>query len=357
MKILILKFRNIGDVLLISPLIANLREKYQNSTIDVAINEGTEEVLILNKNINDIIIFERDSIKSLPFLKKLFYEMRFYKKSLKKKYDIVINLTEGDRGSIISLLSRARLRFGYKGKSLLSKVAYNNFLPDQEFRHTIETNLDVLKILGFKEISKKVEIFWEKEDERVVASILKETQDFVHIHPVSRWLFKCVANETMAKIIDFCELELKRNVVITSAPNENEMSKVEQIIQLCRSKPLNISGQLSIKQTAALNKRAKLFIGVDTAIMHVSAANDIPTIAFFGPSGGDHWGPWDNNLSESSYITRNGIQIMGKHTIISEKRGCQPCGKDGCNGTKISDCLMSLDIEIIKKYIRKILID
>jgi heptosyltransferase-3 len=58
---------------------------------------------------------------------------------------------------------------------------------------------------------------------------------------------------------------------------------------------------------------------------------------------------------ESGYTKINGLQSMGKHKVFSESRECQPCGKDGCNGTKISDCLMYLDIDIIKSNIKEML--
>ena len=89
--------------------------------------------------------------------------------------------------------------------------------------------------------------------------------------------------------------------------------------------------------------------------MHISAANNIPVFAFFGPSGADHWGPWDNNLQMSAYSERNGHQRMGVHRVFSENRACQPCGKDGCNGSKISDCLMNMDIIKIKKDIQEMI--
>ena len=89
--------------------------------------------------------------------------------------------------------------------------------------------------------------------------------------------------------------------------------------------------------------------------MHMSAANDTPVFAFFGPSGTDHWGPWDNDMMQSTYTERNGFQIMGKHRVFSESRSCQPCGQDGCNGTKVSDCLMSLDMNLIRKNIKEML--
>ncbi len=354
MKILILKFRNIGDVLLITPLLSNLKQNYPKSQIDVAVNKGTEPMVSLNPNIDKLFIYDRDLIKSLSFIKKLWKELQFSLSFRKERYDMVVNLTEGDRGAQIAWLSSTPMRIGYKNKNWIFKNAFNHYLPKQEYRHTLETNLDPLRSLNLPIKNKKVEIFFSEEDEIFVERKLPITS-FIHIHPVSRWLFKCIADQTMAQIIDYCEVELNTKVIITAAPVQAEIDKVDSILNLCKSDPINLSGKLSLKQTAALNKKAKLFIGVDTAIMHVSAGNDTPVFAFFGPSGTDHWGPWDNDMMQSTYTERNGFQIMGKHRVFAESRGCQPCGQDGCNGTKVSDCLMSLDINIIKKNIQEML--
>ena len=147
----------------------------------------------------------------------------------------------------------------------------------------------------------------------------------------------------MAQIIDYCQLNIGLKVVITASEDKFELEKVNKILSLTRSKPINLSGKLSLKETAALNKKAKLFIGVDTSIMHISASNNVPVLAFFGPSVACHWGPWDNSIATSRYSRIKGFQVMGMHRVFSESRSCQPCGKDGCNGTKISDCLMNLD--------------
>ena len=55
MKILIIKFRNIGDVLLSTPLVSNIKYHYPNSEIDFALNEGCEDMIINNPNIEKII--------------------------------------------------------------------------------------------------------------------------------------------------------------------------------------------------------------------------------------------------------------------------------------------------------------
>ena len=77
MKILIMKFRNIGDVLLVTPLIKNLKLNYPDATIDVALNKGTEDMVTLNPNINEILIYNRDEIKSFGFIKRICKEIKF----------------------------------------------------------------------------------------------------------------------------------------------------------------------------------------------------------------------------------------------------------------------------------------
>jgi heptosyltransferase-3 len=346
-----MKFRNIGDVLLLTPLIKNLKLHYPDATIDIALNKGTEEMITLNPNINEIFIYDRAKVKSFNLIKRIFSEIQFAKNIRNKKYDIVINTTEGDRGAQLALFSGAKQKIGYN--SIKNKFLSNVFdiaLPKQGLRHTIEMNLDPLRALNLPIKDKKVEIFWSKSDEDKVDTLIKN-KNFIHIHPLSRWLFKCIKDETMAQIIDFCKTEIKKEVILTAAPDKQEIEKLNKIISLCKTNPINIGGTLTLKQTAYLNKKAAFFIGVDTAIMHISAANDIPVLAFFGPSGADHWGPWDNELMQSSYTTRRGFRSMGKHRVLQENWNCVPCGKDGCNGTKISDCLMDLDINFIKNKI------
>jgi len=284
-KILVMKFRNIGDVLLITPLLSNLKKAFPDAKIDVALNKDTEEMITLNPNVDEIITYDRAKIKSQKGIKKALSEIKFGLGIRKRGYDIVINTTKGDRGAQLSLISGAKVKIGYKNeKNRFLKNVFDITLPPQGLRHTIETNLDALRVLNLPIIDKKVEIFWSKDDEKKVDNFI-ENKKFIHIHPVSRWLFKCLDDATVAKIIDYCKDELKYEVALTSAPIKQELDKISSIIDLCKTKPLNLAGKLSLKESAYLNSKAKFFIGVDTAIMHISAANNIPVLAFFGPSG------------------------------------------------------------------------
>ncbi len=352
MKILVIKFKNIGDVLLITPLLSNLKKAYPNAKIDVALNKGTEEMITLNPNVNDIIIYDREKIKSLHYIKRIIEEIKFGLKIRDRKYNMVINTTKGERGNFLALISKAKTKIGYRSNKFLYKKIFTHILPLHKQRHIIDIDLDSLRVLKLPIINKKVEIFWTKKDECVVNNILT-CSDFIHIHPVSRWLFKCLDDATMAKIIDYCEIKLNKKVILTSAPVKQELDRINSILKLCKTKPINLSGKLTLKQTAYLNSKAKFFIGVDTAIMHISAANNIPVLAFFGPSAAFHWGPWDNTLYESGYNKTRGIQSMGKHIVIQRNWDCIPCKEDGCNGSKVSDCIVNLNMAKITAIIRK----
>ena len=131
MKILLLKFRNIGDVVLISPLVSNLKSYYREAQIDVAVNRNTEPMVNLNPNINNFIIYDRGLLQRSFSLIRIWKELKFFFSFKKENYDIVINLTEGDRGSIISWLTRARVRIGYKNKSRVFKDIYTHNLPNK----------------------------------------------------------------------------------------------------------------------------------------------------------------------------------------------------------------------------------
>jgi len=356
MNILILKVQTIGDTLLISPLIANLRQYYVNAKIDVMVNEGTQPMLVFNPNVNRILEYKRESYRGLTILQRLVKNLKLLKNIRSEKYDLIIDLDEGDRGALIAWISGAKIKLGSVAiSSKLLKLAYTHLLPVRDQRHSVEINLDALRLLKIPVISKHVELFWSQEDENISQEKLENIDNFIHIHPFSKGWFKDVDIQSVVKIIDYCEQELDTKVVLTAAPNSKELDKLSVILKLCNSRPLNLGGKLSLTQIGALNQHAKLFIGVDTAIMHISASNNVPVLAFFGPTSPDTWGPWDNQLECADYHRKGGLQINGIHRVLSDQRSCMPCNQEGCNNSQISDCLIGLNISIIQQNINEML--
>lgn len=349
MKILVMKFRNIGDVLLTTPLLANLKMHYPEARIDFALNKGCEAMILGNPNVSKVHIYDRNLAKG-GVLNKIRTEFAFANQIRREKYDLAIQTTSGDRGILIAKYAKIPKIASFFGKNqLINKLITHKI--ESINTHTVLLNLQALKALNLDILTKEVKIYFDE----FCLENFEIPDDFIHFHLTSRWMFKCANDEIMANLIDFCERELNFKVIITADNNQNEIQKVNQVLNFCKSSPVNLSGKLSLKQTASLSAKSRLFVGVDTAIMHIAAANNIPVVAFFGPSGAMHWGPWDNDNLGNPYQNRNGWQDMGKHSVIQSNLDCVPCGKDGCNGSKISDCLMKFtknEIELIKEKIK-----
>ncbi|MDP2279917.1 MAG: putative lipopolysaccharide heptosyltransferase III [Nitrospirota bacterium] len=410
-KILVIKLRHIGDVLLSVPVFRALRENFPDAHIAALVNSGTEEVLDSSPFINEIIAFDR-SIKKINSLQKYIKEISLLNMVRRKGFDMTVDLTGGDRAAITSFVSGASYRLahdtrgGFGGK----KYLYTHLAARNDNQHTALQNLDVVRQFGIKSDNLSVDISIPESARIFAKNIVSHNRTdnvapVVHVHPTSRWLFKCWKDEYMAEVISWLT-DRGIIVIVTSAPDKREMEKAKKILSMVRTlgdsprftgeavesglSPrlicggvVDLCGKTNIKQLAAISEVSDLFFGVDSAPTHIAAAVGTPVVALFGPSGAFHWGPWDNESSklsikslefktprgdsprftdgakqsrrigtvpvgqteETPYPKRNGIQTFGIHTVIQQDWKCVPCGKDGCDGSKISRCLEEIKTE------------
>lgn len=379
-KILVIKLRHIGDVLLTVPAFRALRENFREAHISALVNSGTEEVLKGNPLIDEILLFER-SIKGLAPLKRYLNEAGFLRGLRDKRFDMTVDLTGGDRPALISFASGARYRLGWRPKKGFAgkKRLYTHLSTPDGKRHMVLQNLSVLSRFGIQTEDLSVNFFIPEGDRVYVRKVLEEhnppvpplvkggeggfRKAVVHIHPTSRWLFKCWKDEFMAEIIKWL---LGRDIttVVTSSPETREMEKAKKILSMVGQNPnlIDLCGKTTITQLGAVSEAAGLFFGVDSAPMHIAAAVGTPVIALFGPSGAFHWGPWDNESArltahrlqiEDPYTQRTGVQTFGIHTVIKRDWDCIPCGSDGCGGSKISRCLEEISPDEVRNVMEE----
>jgi len=319
MKILIIKYRNIGDTLLSTALINNLKLHYPLSKIDFALNEGCEEMISNNPQINRIIVHKRRYIDNLFIFCRIFHEIKNLYQLRKNNYDLLINLTEGERGAIIALFSGAKKKLGFRvRKGILSMLPIFDLIGDDKTnQHSVKKDLQFVRLLGNKILKSEVSIFWSKDIEKKIDLIIKKNQliNFVHIHPVSRWMFKCWDDERMAKVIDFLIIKKKYKVVITGSNIKHERERIKTILNLCESNPINLTGQLSLKEMAYLSSKSKFFFGIDSAPMHIAAATNTPVVSILGASEASKWGAWAND-GNNEYLN-NGIQKNSIHLVFA----------------------------------------
>jgi len=320
MKILLIKYRNIGDVLLSSALIANLRHYFPSARIDFSLNKECENILHNNPNINNIYSYDRVKQSKLNFYHKFIDNFSFIKFVRRNDYDFVLNLTEGERGFFIALFSKARHKLSFKPKSLLIRsLGYNfSYAQDDGFMHAVDRDLQFLSFLSLENFKKEIQIFWSDKDEIIVNKFLsdKNIKKFVVVHPVARWKYKSWQDDRMAEVIDYLSTKLNYTVVMTSSSDLLEFNKLKTIKGLCQAEEIYIANKFTLNQFGYLTSQADLFFGVDTAPMHIAASNSTPVIALFGGSSPVTWGPWDNDIG-STYKDINGLQRNGRHYVIS----------------------------------------
>jgi len=379
-KILVIKLRHIGDVLLSVPVFKALRENFPHAHIAALVNSGTEEVLESSSFIDEIIVFDR-SIKRNNFPLNYTKEISLLRVIRRKGFDMAVDLTGGDRAAITAFVSGAPYRLahdtrgGFGGK----KYLYTHLAARNDNQHTVLQNIDVVKQFGINTDNLSVDISIPESSKMFAKSVIeksgKDKSAVVHVHPTSRWLFKCWKDELMAEVINWLT-DRGITVIVTSSSDKREMDKAMRILSLVGDSPdstaspvnlgqsphgsrlIDLCGKTNIKQLAAISAASGLFFGVDSAPMHIAAAAGTPVVALFGPSGAFHWGPWDNESSKfipaksgqsskfkNPYTKRNGIQTFGIHTVIQRDWDCIPCGKDGCRGSKISRCLDEIKAE------------
>jgi heptosyltransferase III len=339
-RALVIKMRHHGDVLLASPLFSNLKKAIPHVLIDAFIYKDTLPMLLGHPAIADYLLYDR-SWKKLSVFKKLAKEASLLKEIRSRGYDLVVHLTEGDRGAIAALVSGSPYRVGFdpKKSGLFGKrKIYTHLVKDCPYpRHTVERHIDVLRTIGIFPDPEERGLFLHvpEEAKSKIADLLMKEEirpgNYILIHPVSRWGFKCLATKQIAQLLTRLH-EKGLHLVLSAGPDLHEIAMVEEILTLARGVPvLNCAGKLTLKELSALILSARALICVDSVPLHIASALKTPVVALFGPTSEQNWGPW----------------MHPKARVVAQKFSCRPCYRDGCGGSKMSDCLFSMSIESI----------
>lgn len=298
-RILLIKLRHHGDMLLTTPVINALHQKWPQAEIDVLLYEETRDMLAAHPFIGRIYGIDR-KWRKLGTRQHLCKEWQLLKILRQQKYSLVINLADQWRSAIVTRFTGAPARIGFDFNKrrgwfwrhchtqLASVSAHQNL-------HTVEQNISILAPLDIP-ACKSVTMSYQPDDWLAVQSMLKNkgvNGSFIVVQPTSRWFFKCWDESKMAQTITTLQQD-GHTVILTSGPDKSEKSMIERIKALCPQQHIHsLSGELSLRQLAALIDHARLFIGVDSVPMHMAAALKTPCIALFGPSKLTFWSPWE----------------------------------------------------------------
>ena len=326
-NILIIKLKHLGDVLTTTPVLSAIRDAWPKARISYLINPGGEDLLRFHPDVSEVLTVPRSG--------GLKGQLAFLWKLRQRRFDLVLELSGGDRGAFLAWLSGAKARVGYRpltDSRLDRRIFFTHLVTTVvESKHTVEYHLDALRVLGVEPGYRLMALNWPDEVEARVRGLLSDgginpDKPYAVVHPSSRWMFKAWRPEGNAEVIDALRNSLDLPVVLTSGPDPKELAFAARVKEHVTTAPLDLTGRLTLAELAALIGGSRVFFGVDSLPMHMAAAVNTSAVALFGPSGEHMWGPWGH-----------------RHRVVAKDWPCRPCGRDGCDGSKISRCLVEIE--------------
>ncbi len=402
--ILVVKLATIGDLLLATPSLHALRETYPQARIDLLVTPASAGLLDDWAVIDRVIVLDK-------YLFDYPQQLLKNPRSLLRLRPLWHNLRDGDYDAVL-LLHHLTLFFGRLKHQLLMRATgakwrigldnghgwfLNVRVKDAGFgaMHEADYNLAVAKAAGASTNNKRLTVPINEVERQQARHLLYETdlvgaslvntpqlpeqildhqnvvaglspagshppaklEEHPHIkrpviamHPGSggystarRW-----APERFAQLADTLFYETGGQLILMGGPEEAELH--QQIIEFMESEmPVrSFAGKGNIRVAAAIVEQADLFIGNDSGLMHLATAVGTPTVAIFGLTNSDAWGPYTGGLPAQQTV------------VVKMDLPCMPCFYRGHDlgtpeGCMTRDCLALLGIDPIATAARRLL--
>ncbi len=290
-NILVIKLRYIGDVLLGTPVLRALRERFPQARLTMVVNLGTEDILKWNPDVDEVLVVGRGELDA---------QFRFLNELRRRRFDAVIDLTDGDRSAVMARLSGAPVRIGFNEEHRWRGLLYTSVVRVRPgVVHRLERDLEAVRVLGIEPKPWLPVLRTSPEDEAEAARLLEEvgigecegkgTPPLAMLLPGARYWFKAWPVERFAELADRLTGVVGCRVLVGGDAREREVA--EAIRTRSRFAPTVLAGRTTLRQFSAVLKRCALFVGNDNGPMHMAAALGTPVVALFGPSDPAVWGP------------------------------------------------------------------
>ena len=332
MRVLLIRLRLIGDVVLSTPVIRALRRAYPDATLNYLVERDSAPVVAGNRDLTRLIVVERTrGARRVLDDVKLAWQLR------RDRYDVVIDLHGGPRSSWLTLATGAPQRIGYDmpGRQWM----YTRTVPrarELRPRHSVLNQWDLLAgIEGWPgedadPARDRVVMPLDADaarriDDRLRSAGVAPGHQLVVMHvsasnPFRRWPEPAFA-EVVASLVS---QSADRRVILSSGPSDRlaadriVASARDLLPAAARSQVIDF-GEFGLAELRVLVERSRLFIGGDTGPLHVAATTTTPIVAIYGPTLPARSEPW-----RSPSIPAEAIEIMGLPCRPCDQRVCAP---------------------------------
>jgi lipopolysaccharide heptosyltransferase II len=328
-KILMVRLRQIGDVVFTTPTFAALKDHFPTAQLTYLVEPAAAPVVSGNPLLAEVVVAPRVS-----GVRGFIADLKLGRGLARAGFDIAIDFHGGPRASLLTWLSRARQRVGYEvaGRSWMYTLRVGR-PRELRARHSVVNQWDLLTALGVPppsparnpvampvddSTSERVRI--RLEQSRVGASARVVVMHVSAGNPFRRWPVASFAEVAAALATHDADIR----VVVTSGPSETDAAaRVIDTARASLSGPLRervlACGEFSLTELRALVDRAALYIGGDSGPMHVAAASRVPIVSLYGPTLPARSGPWRDGA-----IPSVSVEVPGLSCRPCDQRVCEP---------------------------------
>jgi lipopolysaccharide heptosyltransferase II len=326
LKILLVRLRQIGDVVFTTPAIAALARHVPGVELTYLVEPAAAPVVAKNPHLAEVIVASRSY-----GVAGLVGDVHLGRRLRASRYDVAIDFHGGPRAALLTWLSRAPIRIGYEiaGRSWM----YTRVVPrprELRRRHSVRNQWDLLAVLDVAPPTRAhnpVEMALDPEAAARVAARLassgitaEEAIAVIHVSatsPFRRWPLSAFV-ETVAALAE----GPKRRIVVTSGPSERDAARqviaaAQDRLAIDKRSRILMGDDFSLAELRALLGRSALYIGGDSGPLHVAATTGVPIVALFGPTPSERSAPWRAPEFRTELVEIEGL-------------ACRPCDQRVC---------------------------
>ncbi|MDD5618113.1 MAG: glycosyltransferase family 9 protein, partial [Candidatus Omnitrophica bacterium] len=325
-RILVTRTDRLGDVLLSTPVIKNLRDNFPNAYIAMMVCSSLGDLVKGNPYLDEVILFDKRGKHG-----GIVNSFRFAGELKKKNFDLALILHPRIRVHIILFLARIKERMGYDIKFGFLNTYILKHTKHRGEKHETEYTLDFLRELGINKFDKAMFMPVYKEAEEWAGNFLKERgaskSKVVLVHAQASCHSRLWPQDYYNRLIDDIINIYKVRVIYLGIERDDNIKESDNIV--------NITGRTSIAQLASLIKHANLLISNDSGPVHIAVALGTPVISIFG-------------RNQPGLSPRRWAHSNAKSRFLHKDVGCQVCLAHDCN--RGFACLKAIEPKEVLSY-------
>ena len=311
MKLLVMRYRFIGDTILTVPFLRNLRRAYPRARIEMMVAPYSSDVLRGTPYVDEFLVYDPPTIHadSQGRHASLLSKIRFLAGLRGRRYDKAYVLKRSFSSAVIAFLSGIPERIGFdtEGRGFL----LTRRVPYRYDRHEVKNFLSVLEADGIAIADDHLEAWISPEEETFASERMRNApglrgRPITALHPFTANPGRAWHEDNFVEVANLLQEAHGTGILILGGEREREIAR--RMAERIHPAPELAVGTTTLRQSMALLSRCDLLICNDSGIMHLAAAVGTPLIALFGPQSPVRFGPWGSRCE-----------------VLYKKFTCSPC--------------------------------